>query len=362
MYRFLALAMAAVPLLLASGTARTDDRLTDRPKPKLFATLPDGIILPEGIAANPANGDIYVGTFAPGGTNWLLRYAANGKLLATLEIGAEPLLGLAYEPVTDMLYVATVGAFAGTASRIQRVAADLAPGTLQDVADIPLVGAPPDRTVPNPDGSTDVIAFGNNAAVPNALAFDGFGSLYVSDSFQGAIFLVNDAVGCVDPATCIVDTVIHDGLLATASHPPFGANGLALDADSSALFIAITGDDRVLRLDLELGTLSVFAESLNGADGIAFDGNGRLWVAANQADRVFALDDAGRPVAELGGFEGIDKDGLPRGLLFPASLAIHGKEIFVTNLAITLTGAVGDEWEEEVSRYTVSRIPLPGRN
>jgi len=344
MYRFLALAMAAVPLVLASGTARADDRLIDRPKPKLFATLPDGIILPEGIAANPANGDIYVGTFAPGGTNWLLRYAANGKLLATLEIGAEPLLGLAYEPVTDMLYVATVGAFAGTASRVQRVAADLAPGTVQDVADIPLVGAPPDRIVANPDGSEDVIAFGNNAAVPNSLAFDGFGNLYVSDSFQGAIFLVNDAVGCVDPATCIVDTVIHDGLLATAGHPPFGANGLALDADGSALFIANTGDDRVLRLDLELGMLSVFAESLNGADGIAFDGNGRLWVAANQADRVFALDDAGRPVAELGGFEGIDKDGLPRGLLFPASLAIHGKEMFVTNLAITLTDAVGDEW------------------
>lgn len=359
MHRFLGAALAAGLLLLGSGTARTDDAPVVKPKAKIFVTLPDGVILPEGIAANQATGDIYVGTFAPGGNNWLLRYGVNGKLLSTLEIGPEPLLGLAYEPATDMLYMTTVGAFVGTASRIQRVAADLAAGTLEDVADIPIVGAPADRIVGNPDGSTDVIAFGNNAPVPNAIAFDGVGNLYVSDSFQGAIFRVNDAIGCTIPATCSVDTVIHDGLLATAGHPPFGANGLALGPGGSTLFVANTGDDRILALDLGTLTLSVFAESLNGADGIAFDGDGRLWVAANQADRIVALDGAGRPVAELGGFDGIDEEGRPRGLLFPASLAIRGGQIYVTNLAIALTEAAGDEWEEEVTSYTVSRIPLP---
>lgn len=359
MSRIATLCIAAAVLMAGQVSAQAQDTLAAGPKPKIFATLPDGIILPEGIAANPVSGDIYVGTFVAGGENWLLRFGRNGKLLSSLETGPAPLLGLAFEPGSHMLYVATVGAFVGATSRIQRVAADLAAGTLVDVANIPVVGAPPDRIVDNPDGSTDAIAFGNNAPVPNALAFDDLGNLYVSDSFQGAIFRVDDAVGCTDPLNCNVTTVIHDGLLATAGHPPFGANGLALSADGTALFVANTGDDRVLRLDLSTLDLSVFAESLNGADGIAFGADGLLWVAANQADRVLALDGFGKPVAELGGFEGIDEEGRPRGLLFPASLALHGGQIFVTNLAVPLTATVGDEWEEQVTGYTVSRIPIP---
>jgi hypothetical protein len=33
--------------------------------------------------------------------------------------------------------------------------------------------------------------------------------------------------------------------------------------------------------------------------------------------------------------------------------------MFVTNLALPLTPATGDEWEEKVSTYTVSRIRIP---
>jgi sugar lactone lactonase YvrE len=152
---------------------------------------------------------------------------------------------------------------------------------------------------------------------------------------------------------------VHDPLLATAGFPPFGANGLAFNKKESALFIANTGDDRVLRLDMKSKMITVFAESLNGADGIVFDDQGRLWVAANQADEVVALNDNGRIVAKLGEFRGIRSDGTPDGLLFPASPVIVGDEIFVTNLAIALTPAVGDEPEEDVTRWTVSRMKLP---
>jgi hypothetical protein len=38
---------------------------------------------------------------------------------------------------------------------------------------------------------------------------------------------------------------------------------------------------------------------------------------------------------------------------------IVGNEIFVTNLAIALTGAVGDEPEEDVKLWTVSKMKLP---
>jgi sugar lactone lactonase YvrE len=153
--------------------------------------------------------------------------------------------------------------------------------------------------------------------------------------------------------------VSHDPLLATSGFPPFGANGLALSADESTLFIANTGDDRVLKLALSSGAVSVFTESINGADGLAVDNRGRLWVAANQNDELVRLNANGRVVQRLGGFGGVRKDGTPEGLLFPASIVFVGEDMFVTNAALALTAAVGDEPEEDVTRYTISRIKTP---
>src|SRR5262249_20278263 len=197
------------------------------------------------------------------------------------------------------------------------------------------IGGENQGMVGNADGRSDTITFGSGARVPNALAFDSGGNLYVSDSFQGAVFKITNPESCAP--NCNVTTFNHDPLLATAGFPPFGANGLAFNKDESALFIANTGDDRVLRLDIAMGKVSAFAESINGADGIVFDEHGRLWVAANQADEVVALNAKGKIVVKLGEFRGIRKDGTPDGLLFPASPVIVDDEIFVTNLAISLT-------------------------
>ena len=316
---------------------------------RTFAVLPDGVRFPEGIAANPASGDVYVGTFDFGGQNALLRYDFRGRLLGRLDFGG-PLLGLRFGPRDGKVYIANFGA-----SKIQRVRADLA-GGVEDVASIPGIGAPAARAVGNPDGSSDTILFGSNSfPAPNAMTFDAAGNLYVSDSFQGAIFRIANADTC---SPCIASLVAHDPLLATAGFPPFGANGLAFNGDESALFIANTGDDRVLKLDMTTMQIGVFAESVNGADGLARDAAGLLWVAANQADTLVALDERGRVVAQIGGFEGV-RNGQPVGFLFPASMVIIGGEFFVTNLALALTGNAGDEPEEDVTRWTISRVLLP---
>jgi len=350
-----------VCIVAVSGPALADGRTgrlsVDRDV-DTFASLPAGVRFPEGITANPANGDIYVGTFDGGVQNKVLRYDRHGRLLGQADFGVAPLLGLEFDSASGKVYVAVVGDFVGTGSRIQRIAADLAPGSLQDVAAIPAIGAPLPRTEGNPDGSADTITFGFGARVPNAMTFDSKGNLYVSDSFQGAIFRIANPAGCAP--SCTVHTLKHDPKLATAGFPPFGANGLAFNGDESALFVANTGDDRVLRLDMAALEVSVFAESINGADGIAFDRQGTLWVAANQADEVVGLDVNGRIVARLGEFRGIRRNGTPDGLLFPASLVIVGSDIFVTNLALPLNGATGDEPEEDVTRWTVSRLKLPG--
>ena len=337
----------SIPVYIAPAKA-DDDK-----KAHLFATLPNGVRFPEGITANPATRDIFVSTldFGPN-ANKLLRFSKNGQLLAQRDFGATPLLGLAFRG--GNVYIANLGT-----GQIQRVPANFNPATpVQVVANLPHIGSPGSRTEGNPDTSSDTITFGSTGMpAPNAMVFDKTGNLYVSDSFQGAIFRIDNATSCAIP--CPVTTVKHDPLLATAGFPPFGANGVALSSDESTLFIANTGDDRVLRLDLSTNGLSVFTESINGADGLAFDSRGRLWVAANQNDEIVALNTNGRVVARVGEFEGLRRDGSPDGLLFPASILILGDEMFVTNAALPLTPAVGDEPEEDVTRWTVSRIRLP---
>ena len=342
---------AAAPVLADGGSGRL---YVDR-EVHTFAVLPDGVRFPEGITVNPANGDIYVGTFDGGAQNKVLRYNRHGRLVGQRDLDIAPLLGLEFD--RGKVYFAAVGDFVGGASKIQRIAANLDAATLRDVATIPAIGAPTPRTEGNPDGSADTTTFGSGARVPNAMTFDRHGNLYVSDSFQGAVFKIVNPEACAPG--CSVQTLSHSSLLATAGFPPFGANGLAFNKDESALFVANTGDDRVLRIDMATLEVTIFADSINGADGIAFDRQGVLWVAANQADEVVGLDAKGRIVARLGEFRGIRRDGTPDGLLFPASPVIHDGEIFVTNLALPLNGAAGDEPEEDVTRWTISRMKLP---
>jgi len=358
MKQILFAAGVACAATFAIGIAQAnDDLVLNRNAAIQFATLPDGVRYPEGIAADPATGNVFVATFDFGpNANKLMRFAPNGRLAAIRDFGGTPMLGLDFDAVQGKVYILNMGA-----SKVQRIAASFDATTApEDVATVPSIGPPGPRTSGNPDGSSDVTTFGSNGfPAPNAMVFDRSGNLYFSDSFQGAIFRIANARTCTTP--CPVTVVAHDPLLATAGFPPFGANGLALDAAETTLFIANTGDQRVLKMDLATATVSVFAVSIGGADGIAFDREGRLWVAANQADEVVALNQDGRVIARLGEYQGIRKDGAPNGLLFPASLAIVGDWMYVTNLALPLTGAPGAEPEADVTRWTVSRIKIPNR-
>jgi sugar lactone lactonase YvrE len=323
--------IALFALFLSLVTPLTTNAWTSGPT-ETFATLPAGATPPEGIAVD-SHGNVYVTTFgfpATGGTSdpgQLIVFNRHGHLLRQLTIaGASPhLLGLAFNPATGDLLVLDFGA-----------------GKV--------------LTVDPLSGASSVFSNVGGGSGLNALTFDQAGNVYVSDSYQGIIWKIAPAGGA---AASWVD----DALLRTTGKPPFGANGLAFNKNASALFVANTGDDAVIKIPVASGvpgTPAVLAYSINGADGLILDGDDNIWVAANQADEIVVLNPTGKVIAKLGDFGGINRRGAAIGLLFPASLVFHGDDVLVTNLVLDtrLFGfpTVDSQWAAQVTRYTVSKL------
>ena len=295
-----------------------------------FAVLPPGTAHPEGITVD-AQGNIYVADFDASklaGPGNVVVFNAAGKLLRKLDVhgSSNLLLGLAFHPQTNALLVLDLG----NASVLK--------------VD-PLTGA------------SSVFASLPSGAGPNALTFDSLGNVYVSDSFLATIWRIPAAGGV--PAAWV-----SDPLLGTKGVPPFGANGIAFNNAHTLMFVANTGNDTVVKIPVlsgsTAGTPGVFVNSINGADGLIIDAADNIWVAANQADEIVVVDPSGRAIAKLGDFEGIDEQGTPAGLLFPASLVFSNGFVYVTNLSLDLrlfgSPTVDSQWAAEVTRYNVARI------
>ncbi len=304
----------------------------ERGEVEKFATLPNGVKYPEGITTD-SHGNVYVTTFdfTSSPPAQLLVFNRQGHLQRQVAVqgSSNRLLGLDFHPDTGDLLVIDFGN-----RRVLKVNPFSGENTIF-------------ANIPGPVDGTG----------PNALTFDKQGNVYISDSFQGIIWRTGQSGG-------IPVAWVTDPLLGTSGTPPFGANGLAFNKDGSALFVANTGDDRVIRIPVSggtPGTPEVFVNSINGADGLIIDKDDNLWVAANQADEIVVLDKTGRVIAKLGDFDGIDRHGAPKGFLFPASLARHGDWIYVTNLALDirlfgLPQAVDSQWAAQVKSYTISRF------
>jgi len=329
-------ALASLAALFLTVTAAPADAWERLPA-TIFAVLPDGSTGPEGLTVG-SDGNVYVTTFgfnASGpvdGNGQLFVFRPDGRLVRQVAVAGSSshLLGLAFHPTTGALLVLDFGS--GQVLRVD-------PAT----------------------GASSVFMTVTGSSGLNALTFDKAGNVYVTDSFQGIIWKTGPGGGA---GTALVT----DDLLKTTGVPPFGANGIEFNDAGDTLFVANTGNDTIVKIpvasDGTPGKPEIFVNSINGADGLVFDRDGNLWVAANQADEIVVIDPTGKVIAKLGDFDGVDKDGVPHGLLFPASPAFSedGEFLYVTNLALDLRivaaadVAVDSPWAAQVRSYTVSKI------
>jgi sugar lactone lactonase YvrE len=135
--------------------------------------------------------------------------------------------------------------------------------------------------------------------------------------------------------------------------PGFGANGLAFDRNERYLYVAETSRDEIYRIRYDggsLGSIELFARgtaggALDGADGIAFDVRGNLYVCSNQSDEIAVLSPDGDVIAE---YRGTGTNAFNS----PASLVFSGRTVYVANLALFHGGP------NKVSAFTA---PFPGK-
>src|SRR2546428_68257 len=119
------------------------------------------------------------------------------------------------------------------------------------------------------------------------------------------------------------------GVIPVPPGPAGGANGFCAPSRSPpAAYPTGTGDYRASRPSR---APDADPELLHGADGLAFDVTGQLWVAADQANEIQVLSPAGALVARYAGADGDALD-------FPAGLAFFGRRLYVTSFAFTAPG------------------------
>jgi sugar lactone lactonase YvrE len=306
----------------------------------VLAVLPAATGSVEGLTVGP-DGNVYVPTFgfnttgALSGPATLFVISPAGKIVRQLTIrnSSPHILGLRFNPVTNILWVLDFGA-----------------GQVLAV---------------NPhSGGSSVLAGPIPGSGLNALTFDSAGNGYVSDSFNGKIWKIPTHGGSFTAWSS--DPLLGNG--GGPLTPPFGANGVEFSNDGKTLFVANTAFHQLVQIpvnsDGSAGTASIFITGINAPDGIAVDPKGNIWVCANQEDEIVVVDPTGKVIAKLGDFNGIDQNGIAQGFLFPASLAFSrdGTTLYVSNLTLFLPfagaqKAIDSAWTLQVKGYTVSSLP-----
>lgn len=197
-----------------------------------------------------------------------------GEPIAQVETGGGP-NGLA-EGADGLLYVAQNGANVISTRSARPTAPGLQTIAGETVTDLVVTGWAPNDLVTGPDGR-----------------------VWFTDPVGDSDAAINSRVCVYDPSTGQV-TVAIEGV----AFP----NGLAFGPDPAYLYVADSATGDILRYRVGDGPPyqpEVFAQDPgSGPDGIAFDAEGYLYVAAFEFDQVVVFDRVGQPVRRLSTGEG----------------------------------------------------------
>lgn len=287
----LALMVAALAMIAASPPLLADGHVEP-----VFDYDPP--FLPEGIAIDK-RGNIFVSVASQ---SELRKITPEGTetTLATLATGGFGLLGLAVDaPGNVYAALATVDLSTSGVYRIDRA------------------------------GASVRLAGTENILIPNGLAFDKRGNLYVTDTVLGAVWVVPPG----GSAELWVQSQLLEGT-GTAGFPvPVGANGITYR--QGVVHVANTEKGTLVRIPVEkdgsAGEPTVFVDDVFGADGLALDVNDNIYIASLFEDKLIRVNLTSGDKSVLA--EGDD------GLDGPASLAFgtgwgNRKYIYITNFAL----------------------------
>jgi sugar lactone lactonase YvrE len=178
---------------------------------------------------------------------------------------------------------------------------------------------------PGKPGVAQTFATGTQGA--NGIAFDRQGYLYVSGGRSGVVYRVGPNGGAAEPAVKIEPHTrkLPDGKAEQA----IVANGLAFDA-KNILYAADTARGAIWKVEIGAGgkggkpTLWAQSPLLEGADGLAFDGSGKLWVAVNERNALVT-------VTPDGNVQQAAKNGSQGPLEFPSAIVFVGNTAYISN-------------------------------
>jgi sugar lactone lactonase YvrE len=214
------------------------------------------------------------------------------------------------------------------------------------------------------EGTPTPVATGFATGTPgaNGVAFDENGNLYVSDggTAQGRVFRVGPAGGAATvlfrvPSMANTVGVGRQNQTLQPGAPPgtqgIVANGLAFDEDGD-LFVADTARGALWKVELSrrgelrtptgcdttylpdtlcLDALFVQHPALDGADGIALDRAGNVWVDANERNEIVMVDRRGGVTEFFRNPAGADRLRNAGPLEFPTSPVLAGRTFCTTS-------------------------------
>ncbi len=169
--------------------------------------------------------------------------------------------------------------------------------------------------------------FATGAEGANGIVFDKQGNLYISGGRSGKIYRIGPAGGAAQLFADIPAFVrkLPDG----KSEQATVANGLAFDA-SGALFVGDTARGAIWKISIgadgKASKPEKIAESplLEGADGIAFNRAGKLWVTANERNALVTVSTDGK-------VEEFAKNDSKGPLEFPSAIVFVGDTGYISN-------------------------------